>query len=201
VYGSIKTTLFNLNTDKKMTVVEKVAENGKNKNIKGVTGFSKSMPQGFDTDSILGVGDIVEIPTAMPQVYQQKFGEDADGNPVYGEFIVVNVKHEGKADRAINFFPSSLTKNIWPSQKNDDGEIELVDGRPMQPKGTAVDLYTSVQGTVGAAGETDMQLGVNKLLGKNIHVADAVEVDVQVFRNGKRTNALKKSKVFTYNLA
>jgi hypothetical protein len=184
-----------------MTVVEKIAENGKNKNIKGVTGFSKSMPQGFDTDSILAVGDVVEMPAAMPQVYQQKFGEDADGNPIYGEFIVVNVKHEGKTDRAINFFPSSLTKNIWPSQKNENGEIELVDGRPMQPKGTAVDMYTSVQGTVGAAGETDMQLGVNKLLGKNIHVADAVEVDVQVFRNGKRTNALKKSKVFTYNLA
>lgn len=184
-----------------MTVVEKVAENGKNKNIQSVTGFSKAQPQGFDTDSILGVGDIVEMPATMPQVYQQKFGVDADGKPVYGEFIVVNVKHEGKADRAINFFPSSLTKNIWPSQKNADGEVELVDGRPMQPKGTAVDVYTSVQGTVGAAGETDMQLGVNKLLGKNIHVADAVEVDVQVFRNGKRTNALKKSKVFTYNLA
>lgn len=184
-----------------MTVVEKIAENGKNKNVQVVTGFSKRQPQGFDADSILGEGDIVEIPSVMPQVYQQKFGEDANGEPVYGEFIVVNVRHEGKADRAINFFPSSLTKNIWPSQKNASGEIELVDGRPMQPKGSAVELYTSVQGQTGPGGESDVQLGVNKLLGKNIHVADAVEVDVQVFRNGKRTNALKKSKVFTYNLA
>lgn len=184
-----------------MTIVERIAENGKNKNIQAVNSFSKSMPQGFDTDAILSVGDVVEIPTTMPQVFQQKFGEDANGEPVYGEFIVVNVKHDGKSDRAVNFFPSSLTKNTWPSKKNSEGEIELVDGRPMSPKGTAVDLYTSVQGTVGEAGETDMQLGVNKLLGKNIHVADAVEVDVQVFRNGKRINALKKSKVFTYNLA
>jgi hypothetical protein len=51
-----------------MTVVEKQAENAKNKQIKKATGFTKSQPTGFDTDSILGDGDIVVMPTTMPEV-------------------------------------------------------------------------------------------------------------------------------------
>ena len=183
-----------------MTIAEKVLENGKNVNVQSVNGFSKAQPTGFDADGILAVGDVIHMPAEMPQVYSQKFGEDAEGKPVTGEFIVVNVSHPGKADRAINFFPSSLTKNVWASRKNEDGTIELAENRPLNPKGTAVDIYTAEQGKVGPNGETDMQLGTMALLGKNITVADAVEVDVQVFRNGKRQNALKKSKVFTYNI-
>lgn len=183
-----------------MTIVEKAAENAKNKNIQPTSGFSKSQPTGFDSDSILQKDDVVIMPTTMPTVYKQKFGEDAEGNDIFAEFIVVDVEHEGKPTRAINLFPSSFTKNIWPSKKNADGEIELVEGGPLNPKGTAVDLYKSVQGTVGSNGETDMQLGVEKLLGKKIKVSGQEQIDVQVFRNGKRVNSLKKTNLFTYDI-
>lgn len=184
-----------------MTVVEKVQENKKNKNISEATGFTKSQPTGFDADSILQKGDVIVFPTEMPQIYKQIFGEDADGDDIYAEFIVVDVEHPGKATRAINFFPSSLTKNIWASAKNADGEIELVENRPLNPKGTAVAAYVAKQGETGPNGETDMELGMRELLGKKVTVADAQQIDVQVFRNGKRVNQLKKTNLFTYNFA
>ena len=184
-----------------MTVQEKVQENSKNKNISKSTGFTKSQPTGFDADSILQKDDVIVFPTTMPEVYKQIFGEDADGNDIYAEFIVVDVEHPGKATRAINFFPSSLTKNIWASKKNEDGEIELVTGRPMNPKGTAVEAYSAKQGEVGPNGETDVELGMRELLGKKVHIANAEQIDIQVFRNGKRVNQLKKTNLFTYNLA
>lgn len=183
-----------------MTVQEKVQENSKNKNISESTGFTKSQPTGFDTDGILDQDDVIVMPTTMPKVFKQVFGQDANGDDVFGEFIVVDVEHPGKATRAINFFPSSLTKNIWPSKKNADGEVELVEGGPLNPKGTAVDLYKSFQGKTGANGETDMQLGVEALLGKKIHIAHKEQIEVQVFRNGKRVNALKKTGLITYNV-
>lgn len=183
-----------------MTVIEKVAENAKNKNISEVTGFTKSQPTGFDADSILQKDDVIAMPATMPKVYKQKFGEDAQGNEIYAEFIVVDVEHEGKATRALNLFPSSFTKNIWPSKKNEDGDVELVGGAPLNPKGTAVDLYKSFQGKVGENGETDMQLGMNALLGKKIKINGQEQIDIQVFRNGKRVNELKKTNLFTYDL-
>lgn len=184
-----------------MTVIEKVAENAKNKNIVEVTGFTKSQPTGFDADSILQKDDVIVMPATMPKVFKQKFGEDIYGNEVYAEFIVVDVEHEGKATRALNFFPSSFTKNIWPSKKNEDGDVELLAGGPLNPKGTAVDLYKSFQGKVGENGETDMQLGMQALLGKRIRISSQEQIDIQVFRNGKRVNELKKTNLFTYDLA
>lgn len=184
-----------------MTTAERVAENSKNKQISAsATGFTKSMPVGFDTDSILGAGDVIVMPATMPQVYRQIFGVDDNGEDIYAEFIVVDVEHEGKPTRAINFFPSSLTKNIWESKKNEDGEVERTEGGPLNPKGTAVDLYTSVQGKTGPNGETDTALGMQLLLNKKIKISDAKQIDTQVFRNGKRVNALKKTNLFTYDL-
>ena len=184
-----------------MTVVEKQQENAKNKNIKKVNSFSKTMPTGFDTESILGDGDVIIMPTTMPEVFSQKFGENEKGEDITGEFIVVDVENAGKPTRAINFFPSALTKNIWESQMV-EGEVELVDnGGPLNPKGTAVELYTSVQGNTGANGETDVQLGVEKLLGKKIAVKLERKVKIQVYKEGKRVNRLKDTNLFNYNLA
>lgn len=184
-----------------MTVVEKQQENAKNKNIKVVNGFTKAQPTGFDTDSILGDGDVILMPTTLPEVGQQIFGQDEDGNDIYGEFIVVEVENPNKAKRAINFFPSSMTKNIWESQMV-DGEVELVDnGGPLNPKGTAVETYTSFQGKTGPNGETDVQLGVEALLGKKITVTLDRKVKIQVYKNGKRVNRLKDTSLLNYNVA
>ena len=184
-----------------MTVAEKQQENAKNAKISKVEGFSKKQPTGFDTDAILDKDDVIVMPKKLPEVFRQVFGKDADGNDVFAEFIVVDVEHPGKATRAINFFPSSLTKNIWASKKNEDGEIELVTGRPMNPQGTAVEAYSAKQGEVGPNGETDVELGMRELLGKKVHVANAEQIDIQVFRKGKRVNQLKKTNLFTYNIA
>ena len=184
-----------------MTVVEKQAENAKNKQIKKSTGFTKSQPTGFDTDSILGDGDIIVMPATMPEVFQQVFGQDEEGKDIYGEFIVVDVENPNKATRAINYFPSCNTKNIWEAEMV-DGEVELVDnGGPLNPKGTAVDLYTSFQGKTGPNGETDVELGVQALLGKRINVKLDRKVKVQVYKNGKRQNRLKDTQVLRYDLA
>jgi hypothetical protein len=71
----------------------------------------------------------------------------------------------------------------------------------MNPKGTAVEAYSAKQGEVGPNGETDVELGMRELLGKKVHVANAEQIDIQVFRNGKRVNQLKKTNLFTYNFA
>lgn len=183
-----------------MTVAEKQQENAKNAKISKVEGFTKSQPTGFDTDAILDKDDVIVMPSQLPEVFKQVFGKDADGNDIYAEFIVVDVEHPGKATRAVNFFPSSLTKNIWVSKKDEDGDIVLADNRPLNPKGTAVELYTSFQGKKGPNGETDMQLGMEALLSKKIKISDRIAVDVEAFVNGKRAGKLKKSYVLTYDL-
>jgi hypothetical protein len=46
-----------------------------------------------------------------------------------------------------------------------------------------------------------MQLGMQALLGKRIRISSQEQIDIQVFRNGKRVNELKKTNLFTYDLA
>ena len=184
-----------------MTIQERLESLKNDANVKVVGKFQKSMPTLFDADSILAVGDYIVFPEVMPEVRQRVFGKDKEGKDIIGEFIVVEVKHEGKETRAIDFYPSSLTKAIWPSQMNEDGEVELVNNQPIFPKGTAVELYTSARGKSNEEGESDVQIGMTKLLGKTVHVADTQLIDIQVFRNGERINQLKQTNLFTYNLA
>lgn len=183
-----------------MTIAERENENLKDGKVKEVSGFVKQMPTGFDSDSVLDVDDVLVFPAVMPKVYQREFAKDADGNSIFGEFIVLNVKHAGKADRAVNFYPSSFTKNIWPAKKAEDGTVELdAPNGPLTPKGTAVDLYLSFKGK-SENGKTDVQLGVEALLGKSVKISQKQEIQTQVFRNGKRENALRKTNLPTYDL-
>lgn len=184
-----------------MTIVEREQENLKDGKVKEVGGFVKQMPTGFDSDSVLDVDDVLVFPAVMPKVYQREFAKDADGNSIFGEFIVLNVTHPGKADRAVNFYPSSFTKNIWPAKKAADGTVELdAPNGPLTPKGTAVDLYLSFKGK-SENGKTDVQLGVEALLGKSVKISQKQEIQTQVFRNGKRENALRKTNLLTFDLA
>lgn len=185
-----------------MTVAEREQENLKDGNIKpSEEGFTKTMPVGFDSDSILDLDDVIEFPTVLPKVYKREFGKDAQGKPIFGEFIVINVKHEGKADRAINFYPTSFSKNIWPAKKNEAGEVELdAPNGPLNPKGTAIDLYLSFKGK-SENGKTDVQLGMEAMLGKKVKISQKQEINTQVYRNGKRENALRKTNLLTFDLA
>ena len=187
-----------------MNVQERIADNAKNARISEVVGFSKSQPQGFDTDGILDVGDIIVFPATMPKVMKQVFGmrRNAAGEPEenYAEFIVVEVVNAKGESRGINFFPSSLTKNIWPAKKEADGKVvNKKDNGPMNPKGSAVDLYKSVAGQ-GTDEKTDMQLGMELLLGKKVKVENKIPVDAQRWRNGQTVNELRTTNLFEYNI-
>ena len=187
-----------------MNVQERIAENTKNANISEVSGFSKSQPQGFDTDGILDAGDIIIFPAIMPKIMKQTFGmrRNANGEPEenYAEFIVVEVINTKGESRGVNFFPSSLTKNVWPAKKEADGKVvTITENGPMNPKGTAVDLYKSVAGK-GTADKTDMQLGMELFLGKKVKVENKTPVDVQRWRNGETVNELRTTNLFEYNI-
>lgn len=184
-----------------MTVEERIQENGKNAKIKvSANGFTKAMPNAFDSDGVLDVDDVLHIPNPIGTVYQRTFGVKSDGTPSYGEFIVVNVSHPGKPDRAIDFYPSSLTKNIWPAEKNAMGEVETItDNGPLNPLGSAVETYLGFQGK-GTEGVTDTQLGMNALAGKDIRIAAKTPYHVQAWKNGEPVNSLRKTSQLTYEL-
>lgn len=182
-----------------MNLVERIAENEKNDRIEvSENGFTKSQPQGVDPDAVLNEGDIIQFPETMPTVKKQTF----PGSDNFGEFIEVNVVCEDGHEKGINFFPSSLTKNIWPAWKDEKtGEVvaEIANG-PKNPSGTAVDLYTSVKGQTGPNGETDMQLGMELLLGHRVRVKSKVPVTIQRWRDGERVNELATTNLMEYEL-
>jgi hypothetical protein len=183
---------------------ERIAANAKNDMIRPAEGFTKSQPVGLDTDAILELGDVLVFPKEMPEVYHQSFGNRVvNGETVenYGEFVVIEVINKDGESRFINFFPSSLTKNIWPAAKNAEGKVETDTSHgPFNPKGSAVKLYQSVKGKVGENGETDMQLGFELLLGKKVEITDKVEIDVQRWRNGQTVDDIRKTSLYTYDL-
>lgn len=187
-----------------MKLAERIAENEKNEAISEVKGFTKSQPQGLDTDGVLQEGDTILMPAKLPKVYKQKFGtriDPATDRSVenYAEFIVVEVENEAGEIRAINFFPSSLTKNIWPAEKKGDTVVTITENGPFNPKGTAVDLYKSFQGKK-EEGKTDMQLGVEALLGKKIKITSKTPITVQRWRGGHTVDETRTTNLFVYDL-
>jgi hypothetical protein len=193
-----------------MTIEQREHENSLNTAISPVQGgqFVKSQPRGFDMDAQLQKGDTIIMPATMPKIYRQDFGERTNRNTgkvekQFAEFIIVNVRNKDGELRAINFFPSSLTKSIWKAHKEGDTVISDTAGGPLSPKGTAVDLFRSFKGK-GDANKTDVQLGMEALLGKEISIAEAESIDTQRWGqvNGVNTrlNELRPSWLYTYDL-
>jgi hypothetical protein len=182
-----------------MNVTERIAENAKNSNISVAEGgFTKSQPRGIDPDAVLNEGDIIMFPETMPQVMHQDF----PGSDNYAEFIVVNVLTPDGKEKGVNFFPSSLTKNIWPASKDEKtGEVVAhIENGPQNPTGSAVELYKSKQGETGPNGETDMTLGMLELLGKKVKVTSKIPVNIQRWRDGERVNELATTNLLQYDL-
>lgn len=188
-----------------MTVEQKIAENAKNADITtAASGFTKTQPTPFNPDELLKKGDKIHMPAtpADIKVFTQFFGkaDPATGDRNKAEFIVVDVEAVDGSHRAINWFPTSLTKNIWPAQKDASGKVVPAgDGRPVQPKGTAVDLYKSFQGQ-NKDGKTDVQLGVEALCGHVINITDVTPMDTQKWRNGVAVDEIKSTNLFQYDL-
>lgn len=175
-----------------MTVEERVQQNLKDANVKKATSFSKGMPPAFDGDSMLQKGDKFVIPATMPEVYSRKFGEYT------AEFITVELIKANGERTSFDFYPSSLSKTIFPA--------EMVDGKVtlklpvMHPKGDVVDHYLSFRGK-GTEEKTDVQLAMESMLGWTIEIADDLVVTTQKWADGKALNELKNTHVFTYKKA
>lgn len=184
-----------------MTVQERIADNAKRNagKISEVNVFGKSMPPGFDTDGVLNDGDIIEMPTTIDKVFKRIFGKNSDGSDNYGEYIVVNVVDKDGKPRAVDFYPSSLMKNIWKAEKRGEIVETILEGGPLNPKGTAVEAFTAFRGK-GTEEKTDTQLGVEALLGKKIKVSEVAKIDTQVWRNGAAINSTRKQRLFNYDL-
>lgn len=176
-----------------MNVEELTAQNAKNANIEKVDAFTKAMPAIFDPDGVLKDGDIIVLPEAMPQIYNQKFGENS-----FAQFIVVKIKR-GDEEIGFNFFPLSLLRATWPAEMK-DGQVVSIPGGPRFPMGTAVELFSTARNH-GTKEKSDTQLGVEALLGKKLKVTLQQEVKVQRWRDGQRINELRDSKVWNYDLA
>ena len=187
-----------------MNVKERISENAKNATVSEATAVAKWLPQGFVTVGILYAGDTIIFPDTMPTINKQVFGmrRNAAGQPEqnYAEFIVVEVKNAKGESRGVNFFPSSLTKNVWPAKKEADGKVvTITENGPMNPNRSAVDPYKSVA-RKGTDEKTDMQLGMELLLGKKVKVENKTPVEVQRWRNGETVNELRTTNLFEYNI-
>lgn len=173
-----------------MTVAEKIVENAKNSSITTVATFSKGMPPAFDADGILREGDVIILPSTMPQVYEQKFGANK------AEFIVVELRRADNTTTAFNFFPASLSKTIFPAEVV-NGTVKLK--LPVRhPLGTAVTHYLSFRGK-GTAEKSDVQLAMESMLGWSIRIDKDEEETVQKWADGKALNETKTAHVYTYN--
>lgn len=193
-----------------MTIEQRIKENSLNTAISPAKGgqFEKSMPRGFDMDAQLQKDDVIIMPAEMPKVYRQEFGERTNRNTgkvekQFAEFIVVNVRNKDGVLRAINFFPSSFTKSIWRAHKEGDTVVSDTAGGPLTPKGTAVDLFRSFKGQ-GDDKKSDVQLGMEALLGKEITISEAEQYDTQRWGNvngeNQRINELRPAWLYTYDL-
>lgn len=193
-----------------MTIEQRIHENSLNTAISTVEGgqFQKSQPRGFDMDAQLQKGDTIIMPKTMPKIFRQDFGERANRNTgkvekQFAEFIVVNVRNKDGELRAINFFPSSLTKSIWKAHKEGDTVVSDTAGGPLSPKGTAVELFKKFKGQ-GDDKKTDVQLGMEALLGYEINISEAESIDTQRWGNvngvNTRLNELRPSWQYTYDL-
>lgn len=172
-----------------MTVAEKIQENAKNSNITEVQSFSKNLPPQFDGDSMLQKGDKIVMPTTMPKIYSQIFGTNS------AEFMVVELIKADGSRTAFNFFPSSLSKTIFPAEMvNGVAKLKLP---VMHPKGDVCNHYLSFRGKKDGD-KSEVQQAIESMLGWTIEITGDDVVKTQKWANGVALNELKDTHVFTY---
>lgn len=176
-----------------MKTIERELANSQNANILAgdAATFANMIPAGIDTDSILEIGDVIVIP-AVFKVKQQIFNEKTY------EFIVASVINTAGQVRAINFFPTTLVKRLFPAVMQ-DGQVKVQ--QPTCPKGTAVDLFTSFRCKTGDNGETDLQLAMTALQAeKYIKITDKTTIQTRRYDQGTPLNELRDVAWLTYDL-
>lgn len=174
-----------------MTVEERIEQHASDANVKAVASFGKSMPPAFDPDGMLKEGDTFTV-ESLDKIYSRVFGTTT------AEFIPVKVIHADGTESSFDFYPSMLSKTIFPAEMvNGEAKLKLP---VLHPKGTIVDKYLSFRGK-GTEEKTDVQLAMESLVGVTIKVTGDTIVKTQKWVNGKAINELKDTHVFTYDEA
>lgn len=177
-----------------MTLVERRAENAENRNISPAASFGKKLPEEFG-GYILRKGDVITLPSEYifdgddANVFTQTFGNHE------AQFVLVTLTRDG-VDSTINFFPSSMIKNIFQS--------EMVNGRVqlklpvLRPLGTVVEYLFSFRGK-GTEEKTDFHIAMEAIAGAKIKISEDTIVKTQKWTDGVALNALKDTHVYTFD--
>lgn len=178
-----------------MTVNERVNSFAGNAAYKVADGFSKSIPMPFEANG-LEVGDVI----TLPKDYSGKiFTQIINGNEA--QFVVAEVIKVDGTKSSMNFYPSSLTKSIFPAEMSEDGNVKLK--LPvLNPLGQVVSDYLSFRGK-GDDNQSDVAKAMNSFKGKSIKITNRTEIPVQKIGNdaGKivRYNELRNTFQYTYD--
>ena len=154
-----------------MTVENRIKTNKADANIKmGGTAFTSAMRAPFDPSSQLDVGDVLHFPKTIDA---EHFGTQSFRGKNY-EFLVISVTKANGTETAINWFPTTFTKNVFEYKLNANGYAEFT-GTVYPANGTAVDAFLAERGNSDFNSEdkivkSDTQKGVEHLLGKDVKI-------------------------------
>lgn len=172
-----------------MDIKAKEGMNAQNPAIRKVAGFTSVLPDEFQAG--FEQGDTIVLPKTMGTVYEQKFGTHA------AQFMVVEVRHANGSKEAINWFPASMVKAIFPVEVDGSGNV-IKTLRPIYHVGTAVDMMKACRGRGAENGTTDLQLAVNSFLGHEILVEKVDIISTEKWKDGERTGESKETRIYTY---
>ena len=172
-----------------MDIKAKEGMNAQNENMHPVKGFSLTLPDEFQAG--FEMGDTIVLPKVMGTVFEQKFGEKGRA-----QYMVVEVRHANGSKEAINWFPASMLKSIFPVEVENGMVTKTL--RPIHHVGSAVDMMKACRGRGAENGTTDLQLAVNGFLGHEILVEKVDIVPTEKWKNGVRTGEPKDTRVYTY---
>ena len=178
-----------------------IDENLEKDTIKSVckNNFNGSMKARFVPNVVFEEGDILIFPKEYSEanIFDITFGND----DISAECVIVMLKRK-KAEQSIKFFPNILQKVIFPSHKEGD---EVIDDRPVNTSGTAAFDYQACYGKLGDNGKneyaSDVAYAMSKFKGKRVVISTVREFETRVWKNGERTDQLRKTYLYEFNWA
>lgn len=163
----------------------------------GKNGFTGSMKAPFEPGVVFEAGDIIVFPNEYNEsnVFDMPVGNDG----TTAECVIVTLKR-GNTEQAVNFYPSMLAKTVFPAHKEGD---DVIDDTPVQVSGTAAADYQACYGKFGDNGEvkyeSDVAYAMSKFKGKSVEIGSVQQLETRVWKNGERTDQLRKTYLYEYN--
>lgn len=176
-----------------------ITERAENNAVKGSgkSGFNGSMRAPFEPGIRFEKGDILVFPDKFDEsnVFDMPVGNDG----TTAECVVVTLDRAGQK-QGINFYPSMLGKTIFPAHKEDN---DVIDDTPVLVSGSAAETYQGCYGKLGDNGasdyESDVAYAMSKFAGRQVEIGSAQELETRVWKNGERTDNLRKTYLYEYN--